>query len=144
MARTQVGQFLTPSVLPHALTTWLALSSLRAVAGLRLSKFAMGRYALIFRGGATPETIEEGAEVAAACASWMNGLGDALIDMGNAFGQLTTIESDGSTIQEAGPKALSGYTLICADSHEPAVAMASGCPILRYGGSIEVAELAAL
>ncbi len=104
----------------------------------------MSRFALIFHGGANPQSPEEGREVAAAWATWFTWLGDSLINMGNAFGELVTIESDGSTSPGGGEGSLSGYTLIRAESQEQAVALASECPILRYGGSIDVAELVTL
>ncbi len=104
----------------------------------------MLRFALIFHGGANPQSPEEGEEVAAAWANWFTSLGDSLLNMGNAFGDLVTIESDGSTSPGGGEQSLSGYTLITADSQEHAVSLASACPILRYGGSIEVAELVTL
>lgn len=100
----------------------------------------MAKYALIFHGGVIPDTDEEGAEMMAAWGAWMDGLGEALTDPGNAFGYSTTIHSDGSTNPGGGPNPASGYCLLEADSLDAAVALAARCPILDYGGSIEVAE----
>ncbi len=100
----------------------------------------MAKYALIFHGGAVPETEEESAAVMAAWGVWMQGLGGALTDPGNAFGNSTTIQSDGSTSPGGGANPATGYSLLEADSLDAAVAMASSCPILEAGGSVEVAE----
>ncbi len=100
----------------------------------------MAKYALIFHGGAVPDTDEEGAEMMAAWEAWMESLGEALADPGNAFGYSTTVRSDGSTIPGGGPNPASGYSLLEAESLDAAAKLATGCPILEYGGSIEVAE----
>ena len=100
----------------------------------------MAKFALIFHGGGTPETEEEGAKVMAAWGAWMDGLGTALLDPGNPFGGSTTVKADGSTTAGGGANPATGYTLIDADSLDAAVAFAKGCPILDAGGSVEVAE----
>lgn len=100
----------------------------------------MAKFALIFHGGAVPESEEEGAAVMAAWGAWMEGLGSALKDPGNAFGASATINSDGSKTDGGGANPASGYTLLEADSLDAALALASSNPILGAGGSIEVAE----
>jgi hypothetical protein len=100
----------------------------------------MAKYALVFHGGGMPETEEEGAKIMAAWGTWMEGLGSALTDPGNPFGNSTTIQSDGSTVAGGGANPATGYTLLEADSLDAAVALAKGCPILASGGSVEVAE----
>lgn len=100
----------------------------------------MAKYALVFHGGGVPETEEEGAKVMAAWGAWMEGLGAALTDPGNPFGASTTIESDGSATPGGGANPATGYTLLDADSLDAAATLASSCPILASGGSVEVAE----
>ena len=100
----------------------------------------MAKYALIYHGGGTPETEDEQAAVMAAWGAWMEGLGSALKDPGNAFGNSSTINSDGSVTAGGGANPASGYTLLEADSLDAALALAKGNPILQAGGSIEVAE----
>ncbi len=99
----------------------------------------MAKYALVFHGGGMPETEEESAKVMAAWGAWMEGLGAALQDPGNPFGEATTIKSDGSTVPGGGANPATGYTLVEADSLDAAVTLAKSCPILDSGGSIEVA-----
>lgn len=100
----------------------------------------MAKYALIYHGGGAPETEEEGAAVMAAWGAWMENLGPALKDPGNAFGASTTVNSDGSTTGGGGANPATGYTVVEADSLDHAVALASNNPILKDGGSVEVAE----
>ena len=100
----------------------------------------MAKYALVYHGGATPETEEDVAAVMAAWGAWMESLGEALTDPGNAFGKSTTVQSDGSTNPGGGANPATGYSLLEADSLEAAAALAAGCPIRDSGGSIEVAE----
>lgn len=100
----------------------------------------MAKYALIFHGGGMAETEAEQAAVMAAWGAWMEGLGSALKDPGNAFGNSSTINADGSVTPGGGANPASGYTLIEADSLDAAVALSKDNPILQGGGSIEVAE----
>lgn len=100
----------------------------------------MAKYAFIYHGGATPETAEEGAAVMAAWGAWFADLGPALLDGGNAFGQSSTVASDGSTSAGGGANPATGYSLVEADSLDAALALAAGSPIRNGGGSVEVAE----
>ncbi len=100
----------------------------------------MAKYALIFHGGGMAETEEEQAAVMAAWGAWMEGLGGALKDPGNAIGNSSTINADGSVTAGGGANPATGYTLLEADSLDAALALAKDNPILQSGGSIEVAE----
>lgn len=100
----------------------------------------MAKYVLAFHGGGMPETEEEQAAVMAAWGAWMEGLGAALLDPGNATGQSKTIRADGSVTDGGGANPVSGYTLIDAESLDEAVTLAKDNPILSSGGSIEVLE----
>lgn len=100
----------------------------------------MAKYVLVYHGGGMPETEEEQAAVMAAWGAWMEGLGGALKDPGNAIGAAATISSDGSVTPGGGANPATGYTLIEADSLDAALELAKDNPILQGGGSIEVAE----
>ncbi len=99
----------------------------------------MAKYVFAYHGGGMPETEEEQAAVMAAWGAWMGGLGDALVDPGNPFGETKTVTSDGVTVG-GGANPVSGYSIFNGSSLDEAVAAAKGCPILETGGSIEVAE----
>jgi hypothetical protein len=71
--------------------------------------------------------------------SWFGQLGEAIVDGGNPFGDSKTVSSDGSS-KDGGQSALSGYTIVDADSLSAAADLAKGCPVLASGGSVEVYE----
>ncbi len=100
----------------------------------------MPKYVLAYHGGSMPESEAEQAKVMQAWGAWMQGLGDALVDPGNPVGKSSTIASNGSVSADGGANPLSGYSLLNADSQDAAIKLASGCPILEGGGSVEVAE----
>ena len=98
----------------------------------------MGKFVLIYKGGAAPTSEAEGAKVMEAWMGWFGTLGAAVVDGGNPFGESTAVASDGSiTAATAG---LGGYSVLSADSLAGAADLAKGCPILAAGGSVEVYE----
>lgn len=57
-----------------------------------------------------------------------------------------TVRARGDDIVVDGPyseakEAVVGFYRICADDYETACRLAGGCPILTYGGSVEVREI---
>ena len=99
----------------------------------------MANYLLVYRGGGMPEGEAETAKVMAAWDAWFHQLGDALVDGGNPASGTKVIASDGS-VTAGGPSSPSGYSVIRADSHDQAVALAKGCPVLGGGATIDVVE----
>ncbi len=65
--------------------------------------------------------------------------GAAIIDGGNPTGQAKTVGTNG-VVDGGGLNPITGYSLIDAPSLDAAVAMAGGCPVLKSGGTVEVAE----
>lgn len=98
----------------------------------------MGKYLLTYHGGGMPETEEEGQRVMAAWGAWYGSLGAAVVDSGNPVGAAKAISSNGSVSDSGNP--VSGYTIVEAADMDAAVKLASGCPILQSGGSVEVGE----
>jgi len=96
-------------------------------------------YVLAFHGGKYPESPEEGARIMARWEAWMGGLGDALVNPGNPLGNAKTVSSAGVS-DDGGSNPLTGFSIVAADDMGAALAMASGCPHLEFGGTIEVAE----
>ena len=99
----------------------------------------MPKYLLAFHGGAMPETEEEGAKVMAAWQAWMGGLGEALVDPGNATGTAKTVTKAGVT-EGGGANPVSGYSILNAADIDAAVSLTKDCPIFDAGGTVEVAE----
>jgi hypothetical protein len=98
----------------------------------------MGKYVLVYKGGAMAETPEAQDAAMAAWGAWFGTLGDAISDMGAPFGTSTAVTSDGSRVGAS--SGASGYSILTADSLDAAADLAKGCPILADGGDVEVFE----
>ena len=70
----------------------------------------------------------------------MGSMGSAVVDGGNPVGESSTVQSNGTVVDNGGANPASGYSLIEAPDLDDAISKAKGCPVLTLGGSIEVAE----
>ncbi len=104
----------------------------------------MTKYLLGYHGGGMPATPAEGEKVMAAWNSWIGGLGAKIVDAGNPIGSARTIAPNGKVSDGGGANPLTGYSLIEAASLDEAVKLASTCPQLMAGGSVQVAETFAM
>lgn len=100
----------------------------------------MAKYVLAYHGGSAPTNPQEVKKVMDAWGAWFGALGSAVVDAGNPVGKSSTVKSDGSLVDGGGANPLSGYSLIEASSLADAHAKAKGCPILKAGGTIEIAQ----
>ena len=104
----------------------------------------MAKFMMLYKGEATDlsEMSEEAqAEVNAKWGAWIQRVGPALSDVGNPFGQGTSVVDDGSTGLTID---LSGYSIVEADNLAGAQALADGHPYLSEGSgdfAIEIFEL---
>ena len=104
----------------------------------------MARYIMIYKGEATDMsdmTPEQGAEVMAKWAAWMERVGPALSDVGTPFGPGSSVVDDGST-GSAAP--LTGFSIVEADSQAAAESLTAGHPYLSDGDgmyAIDVYEM---
>lgn len=99
----------------------------------------MAKYLLVYHGGAMGEGEAAQAAIMAAWDAWFQELGGALVDGGNPASGTKVIASDGA-VTDGGGTSPTGYSIIAADSHDAAVSLARGCPVLKGGGMIEVVE----
>lgn len=99
----------------------------------------MAKYVFVYHGGSKPDNDEEMASVMQAWGAWFAHMGAAVIDGGAPVGPSSTVHSDGSVTADGGSNPASGYSLVDAADDAAAIAMAKGCPILKRGGSVEVA-----
>ncbi len=99
----------------------------------------MAKSVYTYRGGAMPETDAERQAVMAAWGAWLGGLGAAALDPGNPFDSSSTVSAGG--VAEGAGAALGGYSIVNADDLSAASEMASGCPVLAAGGTVEVHEV---
>jgi len=100
----------------------------------------MSKYLFVYHGGSKPGSKEEIAKVMDAWGQWFGSMGSAVVDGGNPVGPSTTVQSNGSVVDDGGANPASGFSLIEAADRDDAVAKAKNCPILAAGGSVEIAE----
>ncbi len=99
----------------------------------------MTKYLFVFHGGNPPSNPADIKTVMDAWGAWYGGMGAAVVDGGNPVGKSSTVNGDGSLVSGGGANPASGYSLIEASSLEDAHKKAKGCPILKSGGTIEIA-----
>ena len=100
----------------------------------------MAKYLFVYHGGKPATDPSEMKAVMDAWGAWFGSLGAAVIDGGNPVGNSSTVRADGSLGSGGGANPASGYSLISASSLEDAHSKARGCPLLKAGGTIEIAE----
>ena len=100
----------------------------------------MNQFIITYLGGDQPSSPEEGQKHFAKYQEWLGSLGDAAVRPMVPFKNSHTINPDGSVV-EGSSVAMSGHTIIQAESIEQAVEYAKSCPFLDTNGSLEVAEL---
>ncbi len=101
----------------------------------------MAKYLFVYHGGKQPESEADVAAVLDAWGQWLGGMGAAVIDGGNPVGKSMTVHPDGKATPDGGSNPVSGYGMFEAADDDDAVAKARGCPILKEGGSVELAEI---
>ncbi len=100
----------------------------------------MTKYLLVYHGGKPTTDPAEMKAVMDVWGAWFGSLGAAVIDGGNPVGASSTVLSNGSLVSGGGANPATGYSLISASSLEDAHSKARGCPLLKAGGTIEIAE----
>jgi hypothetical protein len=99
----------------------------------------MANYLLAYKGGSMAATDEERKLAMAAWGAWFGGLGAAVVDPGNPFGPSATVAGD-TSVSDGAQSALTGYSVLSADSLQAAGELVKGCPVLVAGGSVEIYE----
>ena len=94
----------------------------------------MGKYVLVYQGGAMAATEEAQQAAMAAWGGWFGSLGGAVVDGGAPFGANATVGGGGAGT------GLTGYSILEAADLGAAVELARGCPIVSDGGSVDVYE----
>jgi hypothetical protein len=96
----------------------------------------MSKYILAFRGqpDRAPRPDED-----QQWGAWFAGLGAAISDMGNRVGTVRTLHSENGG--DGATAVLTGYVVINAADADDAARLASGCPGLQHGVSVEVGEV---
>jgi hypothetical protein len=100
----------------------------------------MSKFIVSYLGGNIPSNPEESAKHFERYKEWLTSLGSSIVSAANPLKDTQTINPDGS-ITDGSTTAMSGFTIIEADSIQIAVEMVKSCPFLELGGSLEVSEL---
>ena len=100
----------------------------------------MKQFVLVYLGGNQPSDPEEASKHFSKYMEWLSSLGDSVVIPTIPLKDTTTVSPD-RTVREGGSSAMSGFTIIKADSMEAALAIAQACPFLEIGGTLEVSEL---
>lgn len=101
---------------------------------------SMKQYVLVYLGGNPPSNDGEAKNHHSKYMEWLLSLGDAVVIPTIPLKDTNTVSPNGS-IREGGSTAMSGFTIVKADSMEAALSMAQDCPFLEIGGSLEVSEM---
>ncbi len=100
----------------------------------------MPDYIVAYRGGKRPDTAEQRASHMQDWQAWVGGLGDLMVNPGTPLGKSKIVSRDGVS-DDAGPNALTGYSIVKAGSMEAALEIARECPVLDLDGTLEVAQI---
>jgi len=90
----------------------------------------MANYVFSYR---VPSDYAPHAETAAEWRAWFGELGSALVDFGNAVNDYASLGEVGGSGSR-----MVGYSVVCAQDMDSALALAKDCPALRVGGGLEV------
>jgi hypothetical protein len=99
----------------------------------------MTKFVLAYTGGSMAETPEAQQKAMEDWTAWFTDLGAAVADPGAPFGPAVSVRADGAT-SDGTASALTGYSILEADSLADAATKAKGCPVLASGGAIEIYE----
>ncbi|MCG7873866.1 MAG: hypothetical protein JAZ11_17440 [Candidatus Thiodiazotropha lotti] len=100
----------------------------------------MPQYIFVYLGGEYPTSPEEGQKHFEQYQQWLISLGDAVISPAIPFKDTHTVQPGGQT-SPGTISAMSGMSIIRADSMEQALEAAKSCPFLEINGTLEVSEM---
>ena len=100
----------------------------------------MKQFVFVYLGGNQPSSPEEANKHFAKYMQWLSSLGESVVIPTIPLKDTSTVSPDG-TIRDGGSSAMSGFSIIKADSMEAALSIAQDCPFLEIGGSLEVSEM---
>lgn len=100
----------------------------------------MTQFVFVYLGGNQPSSPEEANRHFSKYMDWLSSLGDSVVIPTMPLKDTNTVNPDRS-IQEGGRSAMSGFSIIKAESMSAALSIAQACPFLEIGGTLEVSEL---
>jgi hypothetical protein len=113
----------------------------------------MKDFLLVYRSDFSKMPKASPEEMQASTKRWMDWIGgiaaqNKLTDRGNRLFPTGQVLKTGNVITD-GPyteikESIAGYSIVKADSVEEATELATGCPILKSGGNVEIREISAM
>lgn len=100
----------------------------------------MPQYIFVYLGGETPSDPEQGQKHFTKYQQWLASLGDAVVSPAIPFKDTHTVHPD-SSIEPGTTSAMSGLSIIKADSMNAALKVAQSCPFLEINGTLEISEM---
>jgi len=100
----------------------------------------MLQFIFIYIGGQHPADPEEGQKHFAKYQQWLVSLGDAVVSPAIPFKDTHTVHPD-STVEPGTTSAMSGMSIINAESMDAAIKIAQSCPFLEINGTLEISEM---
>jgi len=109
----------------------------------------MAKFMLIYRNSAEPASPPSPEQMQAFLGmwnAWFQKFGGAIVDGGDGLNPGGRVLKPGGIVSD-GPYAeakegIAGYSVVQAEDHEGAVAIARECPIALMGGAIEIRQFA--
>ena len=99
----------------------------------------MNKYIIVYLGGEQPSSPDEAQQHMEKYREWLKSLGDSVVSALNPLKDTHVVSSNGTT--NGSSTAMSGFTIITANSLEAVLEMSNSCPFLEIGGTLEVSEL---
>jgi hypothetical protein len=102
----------------------------------------MANFLLLYTGGAAPTPADRD-KIMQDWGGWFGKLGDKIVDAGNPVAPHAKNLSNGGGVHDgaATNPAVTGYSILKADSLNAATELAKGCPVLNSGGKVTVYEI---
>ena len=100
----------------------------------------MKQFVFVYLGGNQPSGAEEANNHFAKYMEWLSSLGDTVVIPTIPLKDTNTVSPDG-TIGKGGSSAMSGFSIIKAESMDTALSIAQSCPFLEIDGTLEVSEM---
>ena len=100
----------------------------------------MAQFIIIYLGGEQPARAEAATEHMEKYREWLASLGDAVVSALNPLKDTHVISSKDS-VTPGSSTAMSGFTIIQANSLGAVLEMSKTCPFLDINGTLEVSEL---
>jgi hypothetical protein len=99
----------------------------------------MPDYVILYHGGATAVTPEQGAAQRAKWRDWIGSLGDAVVNPGTPLGAGKRVTAS-LVADTVGPETITGFSIVRVDSMDAAIDIARRCPYLELG-ELEVRQI---